>query len=113
MVSSLDKLNNKLSLMDLDKKKEVKNTDQPSKAQQQQLVISQKVFKEEKTNEILIVNKDGCYTYQPSANGELIVLKLNDVKEILDTGYEKLITQDHNASMDKTSPEFNILPVVN
>ena len=68
MVSSLDKLTNKLSLMDVDKKKDSKvlpskdvSSDQAMKDANK---VSQKVFMEEKTKEILIVNRDGCYTYQ-------------------------------------------------
>ena len=54
--------------MDVDKKKDSKvlpskdvSSDQAMKDANK---VSQKVFMEEKTKEILIVNRDGCYTYQ-------------------------------------------------
>ena len=68
MVSSLDKLTNKLSLMDVDRKKETNILPKKDASSDQVMTevgkVSQKIFKEERTKEILIVNRDGCYTYQ-------------------------------------------------
>ncbi|CDW76882.1 myb-like dna-binding domain containing protein [Stylonychia lemnae] len=52
--------------------------------------IREKKFIEENTREVLIVTRDGCYTYQSHNENQLIISKLNDVRDILDFGNENI-----------------------
>eukprot|EP00347_Sterkiella_histriomuscorum_P005821 403355142 len=82
MVASLEKLTSKLM-----------NRNQNSTEGSDMKIdsrINQKKFVEESTREILIVTRDGCYTYQTHNENQLIVSKLKDVREILDSGLQSL-----------------------
>lgn len=48
--------------------------------------VNEKKFVEENTREVLIITREGCYTYQSHNENQLIISKLNDVREILDSG---------------------------
>lgn len=98
MVSSLDKLTNKLKstladhkqTVEKDRHKQNANVTNVKPTADQYIphggYVKEKRFIEENTKEVLIIARDGCYTYQSRGENQLIISKLNDVREILDTG---------------------------
>jgi len=86
-ISSLDKLNNKLRSNLVGEENRGAASSNESKHEYQ---VPQKRFIEEVTKEVLIVARDGCYTYEQKGENQVIISKLNDVREILDTGLHSL-----------------------
>lgn len=94
MVSSLDKLTQKLknNLLDVERKAKINQgtnnnlniTRVNSTEKSQSQTLLPKRFIAENTHEVLYVASDGCYAYKTDSNGNDYLHRLTDIREILE-----------------------------